>query len=192
MPIYQGVSFQVAGDAGWTNVFYLNQANAAAAMTTMQLLNTQMLGIQAASVSTLNLRVSDVTIRGDGLDAAANTPAGALAIVPPDSLAPLNLAQRLLCITADNQHRVNHYIHGMRQSDITTGPDGRTITTNTYRGLLAMTTFSQSLIANTVNWQKRSQPPVTAPISVVDVETLMSTRRVGRPFGLPRGRRRVV
>lgn len=192
MPLFQGVIFQTCGDAGWSNVFYLSYADAATAMTNLQNLNTQLLGVQAATVFTQALRVSDVTIKGDGLVAQPTTDNGSLSIVAPDTLAPLNLAQRLLSITTDNLHRVSHYIHGMRASDITTGPDGRTITTPTYRGLVAMTNLQLAIKNNTVNWQKRSLPPVTATFGNTNIESLMSVRKVGRPFGQFRGRRRIA
>lgn len=192
MPCYQGVIFQSAGDAGWTNVFYINAANIGAAMTSLQVINSAMLGVQATTVFTLNLRVSDVDIKGDGLDASPTTQHGTLVITAPDTLAPLNLAMRFLSTTADNLHRLNHYFHGMRQSDIVTNPDGRTDLAGPYVGLGAMETFRQAVQTNTVNWQKRSHPAVTAPISLTTIEDLMSIRRVGRPFGQFRGRRRIA
>jgi hypothetical protein len=192
MATYQGVIFQTAGVAGWSSVYYINAASLAAAMTLLQNINSKQLEIQSNAVFSQSLRVSDVSIKGDGLIAVPTSNQGQLLITPPDTLAPVNLAQRVLFATADGLGRVNHYIHGLRQSDTATDVTGRTITTAVYRALAGMTDYTAAVISDSVNWRKRSIPPVTQPLSTSTVVIDTSIRRVGRPFDLFRGRRRVA
>lgn len=189
--IWQGVIFQHVGSAGWSEVFYLSAADVLSAMSLLQQLNTALLKTQCDAVFTDGLRVSDVQVKGDGFVAAPINNSGSLAI-GAGSLADVNLAARYRLDTADNLHRVNHYVHGLRQVDVSGGPDGRTETTAVYATLADVIAFQTVLKNNTVNWQKRSIPPVTAGFSNCELIRPLSIRRVGRPFGLPRGRRRTV
>jgi len=189
--IWQGVIFQHVGSAGWSEVFYISAADAISAMSVLQGLNTAMLKTQCDAVFTDSLRVSDVNVKGDGFIATPTNPQGSLAL-GVGTLADINLAARYLLITADNLHRVNHYVHGLRQADVSGGPDGRTELGAAYVTLADVIAFETALRTQTVNWQKRSLPPVTAGFGSCALQRQMSIRRVGRPFGLPRGRRRIA
>lgn len=191
MPVFQGVIFQSAGDAGWSNVYYISAADHAGAMSLLQDLNNKQLALQGATVFSLKLRVSDVTIKGDGYLTNPETLNGSLDMTGTQ-LAPLDKAVHFRFGTADRLHRVHHYIHGVRISDIATGPDGRTITTPAYSILAAVAAYVTAVEGDSVNWQKRSLPPVTAPLANGGIQQELSTRRVGRPFGQFRGRRRTA
>lgn len=189
--IWQGVIFQALGDAGWSLVVYISAADHLTAMSTLQGINTALLKTQCDATFTRGLRVSDVEVKGDGFTAEPINNAGSLALgagVP----AALDLAARYFLVTVDGKHRVNHYVHGLRQSDTSVDPSGRAIVTAVYAALADVIAFQTNLKNNTVNWQKRSLPPVTAGWDNCDLKTNLSTRRVGRPFGQFRGRRRTA
>lgn len=191
MPLFQGIIFQEGGGAGWSSVYYISAADHAGALVALQALNTSQLGIQAASVSTNVLRVSDVSVKGDGMLAVPTTPVGQLSMTA-NKLAPLDNAAHFEFWTADRKHRVNKYIHGLRLVDLDNDGSGRAILASSYTVLAAITTYINDVIARAVNWQGRSLPPVTAPLTAGAFATFVSTRRVGRPFFQPRGRRRVA
>ncbi len=189
--IWQGVIFQHVGTAGWSEVFYISAADSPSAIATLQTINTALLKTQCDAVFTDQLRVSDVEVKGDGFLANPTNSQGSLAI-GAGTLADINLAARYRLITLDGKHRVNHFVHGLRAQDVTGGPDGMTENTAAYAALADVIAFQTVLKNNTVNWQKRTIPPVTAGFNSCELLRPMSIRRVGRPFGLPRGRRRTA
>lgn len=192
MATYQSVIFQTSGAAGWSSVYYINAASLAAAMSQLQGINTNLLNCQATVVTTVGLRVSDVTIKGDGFQQPPTSVNGTLVITAPDTLAPINLAAVFDFWDSTFTHRVRHYVHGLRLSDTSTISTAETITTPVYRGLAGVTNYISIVQSSSVNWQKRSLPPVTAALTFGQIATNMGIRRVGRPFALFRGRRRTA
>lgn len=189
--IWQGIIFQSFGEAGWSNSFYISAADNLTAMAALQRINTAMLKTQADTVFTVGLRVSDVEVKGDGFTAIPTNNAGSLAL-GAGVMAPLNLAARYKLTTADGKHRVNHYVHGLRGTDISTLASGQSIPTVPYAALADVIAFQTELKNDTINWQKRTIPPVTAGFSDCILSDTLSIRRVGRPFNLFRGRRRTA
>ena len=191
MAVFQAVIFQTLGGAGWSNVFYISAADHAGAMATLQILNTAMLATQSDGVFSLKLRVSNVEVKGDGLLADPTVNVGAL-VTAPGTPAPVNLAVHYEFHTADRLHRVHHYVHGIRQTDMTTLANAESEVTGVYAGLAAVAALETAIKTNTVNWQGRTIPPTTAPLTLGGIQIPVSVRRVGRPFGLFRGRRRIA
>jgi hypothetical protein len=191
MPLFSGIVFHEGGGAGWSSVYYIDASALPAAQTKLNAIAVAECGIMADAVTIPACRLSDVQIRGDGFLFVPLTAQGQL-VTGAGKLIDFDLAARFEFWDASFTHRVNHFIHGLRAADVDNDANKRQILATSYTVLAAITTYINAVTANSVNWQHRSLPPVTAPLTTGAFSTFVSTRRVGRPFNQYRGRRRVA
>lgn len=192
MATFQGVIFHEVGISGWTYAVYLNASDGPAALANLDSLNTAILKVLPVPVFAPAIRVSDVTVKGDGFVQVPTNVHGTLAAADASALYSTDVAARVALRTIDGKHRVNHYLRGLRDSDVVNNADGSTSPNPIWAALADTIAMISAFKTITVNWQKRSIPPVTATLDVGGLAPFCSTRRSGRPFGLHRGRRRVV
>ncbi len=189
--ILQGIVFFGRGFYGWSNVFYLSAVDYNDGRTKLNAIIDSLVTLMTTNVTVQFARLSNVEVKGDSLLFAPTATAGTLT---PDAAGDedVNICARCLFTTADHIHRANCYIHDIRPSDLEIiNGQTRLKATSPYRNA-AGNAFIADVVANAVNWQKRTLPPVTAAWDSGAFGTATSVRRAGRPFGLPRGRRRVA
>lgn len=198
MPIYQVTRILRNGDSGWSESYWTEQASASGAFAAALALNNAVRQLQVPSVRLDALRIS---LAGERMSAThVDVPVGERTGASPDIggvIQHMNLAPDAALITIRTaiwRHKNRKFLRGIPDNAFQfnglllaavpdflarlNGPENSVLTT---------------LIAQNFRVRTRQRAPLTGfvytTITAITVERA-TTRRVGRPFGLPVGRRR--
>lgn len=190
MPVYQLSVFFESGDAeGWSERYFVNEANITNAQADLDALITQAARLRTSGIRIVYGRVSDVTIRGDSLPSTLSMP------VVGDYTAPLGS----VILEANVGILVQLFGNSQRKNRITLR--GLTTAKIVGREIVAeptwdarFTTYSNLLTAGLYRIRHRTAvgpPPVYDYTTVVSqvIPLYATARKPGRPFGTLRGRR---
>lgn len=188
MSIFAKLSMFLEDDsgAGWSDNFYVQAADLTGARTVLDSVIPDFMAMRPDTVRMTWARASDVAVRGDSLLSTVpfpvvgtyTLPAGAQQMEPGTAM----LIQLFASATAKG-----HWFFRGGPNSILSGRDY--VTGTTWDG--TFTTILADIEANFLVRRKNATPPPTfnyLPITGVTVQR-GTTRKVGRPFGLPRGRR---
>jgi hypothetical protein len=154
----------------------------------MQGINNFRSGMCPANIHFDFVRVSDMFIRGDSAIAIPLAPTGTYTVPVGKVNLPPDAALVLRC-EATPLRRSFRYLHGLTSND-TVG----NVWSPTAGMIAALTSYLTFINTNTVQRHIVSR----SPLNVVDtawtnfIEQQVNSRKVGRPFGLPRGRRLIA
>jgi hypothetical protein len=175
-------------NVGWSESYYLIGSDYTAAGADLFVLLNTRLALLRPTVLCTRARVSDTLIRGDayleiGLPSAGTWNPTGSADSEPWTCLFLRRSSGVLYFS-------NLFLHGVPEDQIVNGnysPTGPYIT--------VVNQFVAALKNLTELWVRNKQPPpvgkIRVPVTRVVVEGL-TPKKVGRPFGLRRGRRQIV
>jgi hypothetical protein len=181
----QGLIFIESSGSGWVESYWMQATDYTTALNDLDAVCSNRVGLSPVGVKFVNLRVSDVTVRGDSLSKVPTGTAGTFATgTPVDPDIALRIKQQ-----AGPPARSTRYLRGMPDvvftfNPITYVPGHVTFTANlaNYFAYLSSKTQHVHRTAGT--------PPVyTTSAWTVFVANGATIRKAGRPFGLPVGRR---
>lgn len=192
MPRYFGIVFYERASgvgtqpAGWSEVYPLNSSGYVSAFSALDNLNTLRLAMATADVTALASRVSDSDILRDSYVAALTTQTGtftgAVSGDPDDTRRVKFLASQL--------KRTVRHIHALPGPLFTNGifiPSGA--------WTAAETAWANAVVTNVsiaTNLHAANPPHYTFTSITGFLDYGNGNRKVGRPFGQPRGRRSIV
>lgn len=187
MPFQQAVMFfeDVSNTYGWTEVYWLDQADTGAARAALEVLIVDRADMLSSIHQIVGGRVSDAAVLRDSL-LTTNTPiVGAIAATALSATEPWTaLNVRLECTAA---HRGRLFMHGCLE-DFFSQPDRLYDDGNANDG--AVQAFMADLLVTYRRITVAGVPtflPITAALPLRQV-----AKRVGRPFGLLVGRRPIA
>jgi hypothetical protein len=183
--------FYGLGKQGWTETYYVSDDTYDLAAAKANLINTARLELSLAEVTCSGIRVSDVDIKGDAANFVATTKTGQHAPVvdPPGTWAPDD-AVLFRFYSLDNARRTRHFVAGVPVGDV--DPGGPPQFSPDDNGVSA-TAYITAVKTNAVMWITRTvHPAVAIAIDHGSFRVDMHTRKRGRPFGQPVGRRRTA
>lgn len=191
MPVYIGTLFFKSGNYGWSENYGFSTPTAAAAAGNLGVIYLERLGMMVSDCSIIGGRVSDVDIKGDSYPVGLTFPApGSFAVVPADKTAQSENCVRVL-FNAGPTKRGNRYVHGIPASQYTA--TFFTPTTPWLALLNAYITQLESICGTLTKIHGAVTPPFydwTQYTGATDFGG--DFKKVGRPFGQPRGRRAVA
>jgi hypothetical protein len=173
-------------ECGWSEIYYPAATDIETAISGwISHVLPARLGIMPADVNIVYIRCSDVNVKGDSiLDTSTH-------IGTWSGSSNVNDARLSLLIRQRNEfnQRAMKYIHGIPTDQFTLG-----VYTPTTPFGTAFNVFKSAVIANCLHANKNPTPPPKLVLStIVDFGVVrLTTRRVGRPFGLPVGRRMIA
>jgi hypothetical protein len=189
MPVFQATAFYQFGSAGWSMALFASDADYSAVMTKLQATNTALMGCMRNDVKCVGLRVSNADVFRDAITANATTPVGTYAAVGAVTSFPaLALQVRVL---GTPTKRAMRFIHAL-PSDVVNGAN--------YAPDPGFTTNLNAFFTSCIGYfgiGTKTGNPYPGPRYLFTVIAGMSAgflteRKVGRPFNLFRGRRRVA
>lgn len=186
-PPFMGTAFFHKGIAGWSEVYWLIQPNYAAALSALQTVVTARLGLSGPDVFADAIRVSDPFVFRDVALTVYSTPQpGTWVFATGEQTIPIEESLRLRQFAGVKPFSLR-WVHGIPSGQVA---GNNFVPTVPYAGSLAA--YVGSLESNTVLIIRKGVVPPgpypAMPISAITPENIRS-RRVGRPFGLFRGRR---
>jgi hypothetical protein len=190
MPVTAKLSMFLEDDsgAGWSDNFYITGTTLAQCLTAGDLIIPNFMAVRPNTVNMIYARYSDVSIRGDSLISQVGFPftgtytlgAGAKQMEPGAAL--------LVQLFASATIKGHYYLRGV-SNECLSGRD--------YDPTTAFTTAIGSLMSALVGFVQIRHRVSVGPPPVYNYTNLVTatpergtTRRVGRPFGLPVGRRK--
>ena len=181
------VFLEDSSGAGWSESFYSVDADLDTIRTNLESLVPLLMAMRPPSVSATWARVSDVTVKGDALIAGLTYPVAGTYVMGSDVTQVEPGAGLLVQLFSSAVAKGRWFLRGLPSEVM----DGRDYTP----GAAFSTAFdavSGFLVGGT--WVIRTKNPSPPPDFNYPVIMNMAvirgtTRRVGRPFGLPRGRR---
>lgn len=190
MPITAKATMFLEDDsgAGWSESFYCTAANLNAAQTLIDTFIPDAMDCRPASVACVYARVSDVAVRGDSLLSTLPFPVPGTYVLPTGATQMEPGAAVLVQLFASATVKGHWFFRG-GPSSILQGREFVTGTTwDAAFGLAAATLIASFQIRHKTS---PGPPPVYAYTNMTSVTPERgTTRRVGRPFGLPVGRRK--
>lgn len=188
-----GTLFINGGNFGWSEVYPMNVADYPTAVTNMTTTLTKRLALLVSDLAVVGMRISDSDVKGDSYPTGLTFPqVGTFAVAPADATYNADLAIRAEFVGALTQ-RSQRWIRGLPKSQVSNvgayAPTGPFTT--------ALTSYLAQVLS-TCAAAHRIPGAVTAPFYTFTnysgytlVGNLLS-RKLGRPFGLSRGRRLVA
>lgn len=191
MPVYQLTYFFQTGNFGWSENYPCSVSDPVAAETNFVSIKNLRLPMMPPDTNLIGGRISDVNIKGDSYPTTTGFPQPGTYSVTGG----LTAADRELCVrvmmNAGPSKRGNRYLHGVPANQYTAT---KYAGTSDWVGLLGA--FLSAILANSGTLTKI--PGATAPPYFTYTpytgytEESGDFRKVGRPFGQPRGRRAVA
>lgn len=174
--------YEAQAQGGWSEGYWIVAAGYPEAAATCDSINTLRMGLTIAEIHSFRIRVSDPTIRGD---AYLFTPTAENGTYPSDpGIAPIGAAL-LLRQSAASLYFANRFLRALPQSCVSNGiyaPFPGFVT--------ALTAYMNALQGQT--YIRAKPKPGGGPLQPFPVDDVLQEglriRKVGRPFGLPRGR----
>lgn len=181
-PIWLGILYFNCGTCGWSEKYYVNDPTAAGALTKLASIGELRREMLPTTVEVKYARISDMTKRGDAYIFTGFSNGGAGEI--DETKSPCCVCLKLRYET-DNGHHAIHFIHGIPR--------------NAWTSTLAVapaTLFKTALDAYTLEVKSVCQMVITpfggGPFEADAIDNIredyFSCRKVGRPFGVCRGR----
>lgn len=170
-------------NTGWSETHYINAASIGAAQIALSTVMTARMSILNNKYSLVYARLSDMSIFGDGYVTTTVLPLpGTFVPTAPDGGQPGSAIT--LRYTDGAGHHVNRFLHGIPEESLT---DGIVALTTPYG--TALSAYFTLLISNTMFRRKKAIAPFTEFVAISGINTRYATvKKVGRPFGLLRGR----
>lgn len=192
MPNFFGILFGRQGDDGWSEVYPITASDYAGANLTLGALRLARLAMMCADATLTADRLSDVDIKGDSYATGQEYPQlGTFTATPtPDTYNPV-MALRIK-LFAGTLKRGNRWARAIPNNCVSA--NGFYLPTSPFlTALSAYTTILQSSTSIATRIKAAVAPPfyTFTPITAATPQTL-EKRDIGRPFGLPRGRRIVA
>jgi len=173
---------------GWSENFYIATTDIDAATSTFETLIPMLMDLRPATVSGIWGRVSDIDVRGDSQQAASISFPTVGTYSPPGGETQAEPSNALLISLIGSPTQKNHwFLRGISSNLI----EGRAkVVESTWDANFA--TVVTALKADWSVYAKNPSPPPTKLLQAITDVSLVraTTRRVGRPFGSPRGRRK--
>lgn len=170
-------------NTGWSETYYVNAATDVLANATGVLLAPLRMALLTNKYRMVYGRVSRLDVKGDGYPLAITFPAvGTFAPAAPDGNHPGN---GVVYRWSDGAGlRAMRFLHGVPEECIT---DGDFAPTAPY--ITALSAWHGSLITNTLMRKKIAVAPFASfvPVNAIN-HRYASVKKVGKPFGLRRGR----
>jgi hypothetical protein len=174
--------------SGWSENFYITAADIDTAANTFGTTIPELMDLRPPTVKATYGRVSDITVRGDSKAIATisfpvvgtySLPAGANQIEAGVAL--------LISLVATPTQKNHWFLRGL-PSNLLQGRDKQVDATWDAN----FGTVSADLVANYSVYAKSASPPPPKSLLIISSVTIIrgTTRRVGRPFALPVGRRK--
>jgi hypothetical protein len=170
-------------NTGWSETYYLNAATPASALTTAALFVPTRMGCLSNKYSLVYGRVSDMSKKGDGYPLFAILPQlGTFVPATGDGAQPGSaLVTRWTDGTGTHTMRV---VHGVPEESVTDG-----ILTPAAPWTTAINNYFASIVSNCLMRKKIAIAPFVSFVALNAITVrYMTVKRVGRPFGLLRGR----
>lgn len=170
-------------NTGWSETHYINAASIGAAQVALGSVMTSRMSILNNKYSLVYARLSDMSIKGDGYVTTSIMPmVGTHVPVTPDGGQPGSCI--VIRYTDGAGHRVMRHLHGIPEENIL---DGIVILTTPFA--TALSAHFSTLISNTFFRRKKAIAPFVEFVPISGISTRYATvKKVGRPFGLLRGR----
>lgn len=183
---YVGTLFFEAGDgrSGWSEVYYFIASDHEEALENLDDLATLRLGLLTPNYKISYMRVSDPSIRGDALIDAFGQ-AGTFGDTSTDTL-PASSAL-LLRQTNEEYKSSFRYLHGLPES---INQDGNLIFIPPADDWWAALTLFTDFLEGFTYYHSFNKLTDTHTLGIISILNYVriTNHRVGRPFGLPRGR----
>jgi hypothetical protein len=190
------VFYSFGAKIGWTERYFMTATTYSVAKDDVDSLVTKRLALSCPDVKVDYVRVSDVGVRGDSVVAPApglvgTYTAGAAPAVSTEPWTALNVRME-----GGTLYRGRKFIHGLPQFLMT----GNIFTPDSPWNT-AFNAYAAALLATTCLWVRdrsavQALPPaapIMTKVTLTQIWPLGTTsHRVGRPFGLPVGRRQRV
>lgn len=184
MPNFQAIIFceDVASTYGWSEPYYMDRANAAACRTDLETLITERVKVMSSVCQVVGGRVSDVAVLNDSL-LVTNTPlVGLLAGTIATTQQPWSAFN--VRMEATSLYRGRHFFHGCLDNTFLDSryydpANPNAVAWDDWLDYLISTTLLKHKVAGVDTYSI-----LTDAIRLREVE-----HKVGRPFGLLRGRR---
>jgi hypothetical protein len=190
-PLYVGINFFSYKSQGWSEVYPLTAVVSSIAVTALKNLAIDRLNMLPPAVTHLGGRVSDVYVRGDAYLVPSQGFGGYTGIGTP-SVLPINTALQLRLQGQTAAIRSTRYLHGWWTSDVQNGlynPEALMVT------LMSNYTFDlqtlTGILTNPIVGGVRT-PTISGLTQTPVIMPFVWTRKIGRPFGVHRGRRSAV
>jgi hypothetical protein len=184
-----GMAFYECQGTGWSEIYWSDKAGYAPVLTDLDLTNTSRMAMFLADVSCVGLRVSDNSINGDAMVSAPTTPLGTYVPADPGNITDYPANGCLARIEAGALYRGMRILRGI-PADLTAGGHFSVPlawqTAFTAWGTNVKTLFGLYVKEKGV---PDPRPKIFQTITAVINLAKQRTHRVGRPFGLLRGRR---
>jgi hypothetical protein len=186
---FKGTLFFVGESAGWTESYYVKGSMASEASASLLAILTPRLDILQAACGVVNATVSDTTIRGDSTPCISVYQPGTY--VDAGGYLELNCAL-LIKWQAGSFNRCKTFLHGLGTKNFAFDQyapfTGFAALLNAYMDAVALNAVVRQLKF------PHATPPVPTDYEFATIltgapNTKIARRKIGRPFGLPRGRR---
>lgn len=189
MPNFIGSVFMERDPAGWTENYFLQVADYTTCIGLVQQMNTLRMALALPDVLARALRVSNVEIFRDSQLATLTTPAGTYVGTGTPHTSFPELCLRLRCEASPGK-RSSRFLHCIPSDNIVgdayTPTAGFTTALNAFKNNFIPGFYMASRTGS------RAVPPIyTFTALTAVIPTFLTTRRVGRPINLYRGRRRI-
>lgn len=189
MPRFFGIVFYQQGRGGWSEVYPINAASYSAAFTLLDQANTLRLGLACADVFVAGNRISDTDVLRDSFVGTLTTNQGQFSLAPNTS-GPADETYRTL-VQAGQLKRGTRHLHALPAGLFVNGTFTPSPSwTTQYNG------WAANLVTN-ISLATKIRGAMAPPFYTFSPITATANRgngdrKVGRPFGLPRGRRQIV
>lgn len=170
-------------NTGWSETYYINTASLSGAQTSLTLLLTSRMTLLSNKYSMTYARLSAMNVKGDGYVTNATLPlVGGFVPVIADGGQPGSCI--LIRLTDGAGKHINRLLHGIPEEDIA---DGTIALTAPYATVL--NAFFVVVQGNCAFRRKIAAAPFAEFVPIANIATRYATvKKVGRPFGLLRGR----
>lgn len=172
---------------GWSENFYIQSTDIATATAAFETLIPELMDLRPATVSGIWGRVSDLDVKGDSKQASAITFPVVGTYSPPGGETQSEPSTALLVSLVSSATEKNRwFLRGISSNLV----EGRSKVPETAWDANFATVVT-ALKASWSTYVKNPSPPPTKMLdAITDVSIVRATtRRVGRPFASPRGRR---
>jgi hypothetical protein len=191
----QGIIFFAQGQQGWSEVYPLAATTYATAETAINDLVNARLDMLPVADSILGWRISDIDVKGDSkVELIEQQGSYDAAGTPPAEPDVATTVIKIRADTADHLHRGVRYLHGIPDRVVLGGvynPDAAFST--------AMTAYLALLVTSVDIKSRQIVAPGPPPVIVYTFHAIgecvvdgVWSRKVGRPFGLHRGKLRTA
>lgn len=186
---FRGTLFFVGGQSGWTENYYVKGAMASEASASLLAILAPRLALLHSACGVVGAHVSDTTIRGDAVQVIFEYQPGTYV----DATGYLDLDLALLVKwSAGNFNRCKTFLHALGNHNFSFGKYTPVVGTDAL-----VFAYEDAVSLNAVARQLKyphAVPPTPADYEYLAILTgttnaNIARRKVGRPSGLPRGRR---